>query len=267
MEVSGILLMMLLGLRHGFDPDHIAIIDGLGMRFNASKPALAKWTGTLFAAGHGSMVTIIAMVISNVSHSWHVSATAWAILDWCPGCMLVLVGLLNLRMLVTSNKYRPAGLKSGLIPKKLKNSTSPLAIFVIGMLFAMVFDTTTQAAAWAYTATSKLTTFSALLLGLSFSAGMIITDTLDSRILFSLMQGAAGNATVANYRRKLGWIIVVVSLAVGVYKIASHILPSLELPETVLTWVGVLFFVLMVLFYTYTILSGIQTSKKQANGH
>jgi high-affinity nickel-transport protein len=51
MELSGILLMFMLGLRHGFDPDHIAIIDGVSVRYAATKPLLAKWTGTLFAAG------------------------------------------------------------------------------------------------------------------------------------------------------------------------------------------------------------------------
>ncbi len=33
MELSGILLMLMLGLRHGFDPDHIAIIDGVSVRY------------------------------------------------------------------------------------------------------------------------------------------------------------------------------------------------------------------------------------------
>jgi high-affinity nickel-transport protein len=48
--------MFMLGLRHGFDPDHIAIIDGVSVRYAATKPLLAKWTGTLFAAGHGTVV-------------------------------------------------------------------------------------------------------------------------------------------------------------------------------------------------------------------
>jgi high-affinity nickel-transport protein len=267
MEISGFLLLFLLGLRHGFDPDHIAIIDGMSVRFNATRPELAKWTGTLFAAGHGSVVTCIAIMISCVSHAWNFPKIVWDILDWLPGIMLILVGILNMRMLMRKDTYRPAGIKSAFIPSRLKNSSNPLAIVLIGILFAMVFDTNTQAAAWAYTATSKLSTFNALLLGLSFSAGMIITDTLDSRILFTLMQKSSDNSAVLNYRRKLGWIIVFVSFIVGGYKLISHFFPSAEIPEITLTWVGVMFFVMMVGFYTYIIASGIITTKKEVHGN
>jgi high-affinity nickel-transport protein len=267
MELSGLLLLLLLGLRHGFDPDHIAIIDGVSVRFNATKPGLAKWAGTLFAAGHGSVVTCIAIMISRVSHAWDFPKMVWDILDWLPGVILIIVGLLNLRMLTRKDTYRPRGFKSSFIPARLRNSSNPLAIVLIGVLFAMVFDTNTQAAAWAYTATSKLSTLNALLLGLSFSVGMITTDTLDSRILFTLMQRSSGNSAVLNYRRKLGWIIVFVSFIVGIYKLISHFMPSLEIPEITLTWVGVMFFVMMVIFYIYIITSGIQTTKKEAHGN
>ena len=267
MTLSGIMLLLLLGLRHGFDPDHIAIIDGVSIRLNATKPGLAKWTGTLFAAGHGGVVTCITIMISRVSHSWNFPKMVWGVLDWLPGIMLILVGLLNLRMLMQKNTYRPSGLKSAFIPARLKNSSNPLAIVLIGVLFAMVFDTNTQTAAWAYTATSKLSTLNALILGLSFSVGMITTDTLDSRILFSLMQKSSDNTAVASYRRKLGWIIVIVSLIVGTYKLASYVIPSMEIPEVTLTWVGVTFFAIMVAFYTYIIVSGIHTAKKEAHGN
>src|SRR5471030_2385351 len=128
MEISGMFLLLLLGLRHGFDPDHIAIIDGVSVRFNTTKPALAKWTGTLFAAGHGSVVTCIAIMISRVSHAWSFPKTVWEILDWLPGIMLILVELLNLRMLTRKKKYHPAGIRSAFIPARLKNSSNPLAI-------------------------------------------------------------------------------------------------------------------------------------------
>jgi high-affinity nickel-transport protein len=181
--------------------------------------------------------------------------------------MLMLVGLLNLRMLTRKDNYRPAGIKSAFIPARLKNSSSPLAIVLIGVLFAMVFDTNTQAAAWAYTATSKLSTLNALVLGLAFSIGMITTDTIDSRILFTLMQRCSGNDAILKYRRKLGWIIVFVSLIVGAYKLASHFIPYIEIREDVLTWIGVMFFLLMALFYSYIIISGVQNTKKEIHGN
>jgi len=206
-------------------------------------------------------------MIARFSHAWNFPKTVWDILDWLPGLMLILVGLLNLQMLRKKDNYRPAGIRSSFIPARFKNSSNPLAIVFIGILFAMVFDTNTQAAAWAYTATSRLSTLNALFLGLSFSAGMITTDTLDSRILFMLMQKSSGNSAALSYRRKLGWIIVFVSLVVGLYKMLSHFVPALEIPESTLTWVGVTFFLLMVLFYIYIIMSGTHHSKKQAYGN
>ena len=99
MELSGLLLMLMLGLRHGFDPDHIAIIDGVSVRYSATKPLLAKWTGTLFALGHGAVVTCIAVMISRLSHSWNFPQAVWNVVDWVPGLLLILVGVLNFRML------------------------------------------------------------------------------------------------------------------------------------------------------------------------
>lgn len=267
MEFSGILLMLMLGLRHGIDPDHIAIIDGVSIRYATTKPLLAKWTGTLFAIGHGTVVTCIAVMISRFSHSWNLPQYVWNILDWVPGILLLLVGYLNLRMLQSKKKYSPTGWKMFFLPAKLKNSSHPLAIVLIGILFAMVFDTNTQAAAWAYTATSQLSTANALLLGGSFSVGMIITDTLDSRILYTLVLRSANNDTVLNYRKNLGWIIVYISFIVGGYKIISRLIPAVELEDTVLTFIGIAFFALMICFYIFILYSGSQRNKKTIHGN
>src|SRR5258706_15426879 len=54
-----IAVVFLLGLKHGLDPDHLAAIDGL-TRFNASRrPLLSRWSGLLFSAGHGVVVTAV----------------------------------------------------------------------------------------------------------------------------------------------------------------------------------------------------------------
>ncbi len=267
MEFSGILLMFMLGLRHGFDPDHIAIIDGVSVRYATTKPLLAKWTGTLFAIGHGAVVTCIAVMISRFSHSWNFPQAVWNVLDWMPGLLLIFVGFLNLRMLRAKKNYTPKGWKIFFLPAKLKNSSHPLAIVLTGVLFAMVFDTNTQAAAWAYTATSQLSTPNALLLGGCFSLGMIITDTLDSRILYTLMQRSVDNNTVLNYRRNLGWIIVYISFIVGGYKILSRLIPELELGESILTLIGISLFILMTCFYIFVLQSGTQRLKKSADGN
>jgi high-affinity nickel-transport protein len=262
MEFSGMMLLFLLGLRHGFDPDHIALIDGVSVRYTATKPALAKWTGTLFALGHGAVVTSIAVMLSRFSHAWNFPSIVWHVLDWIPGILLLIVGILNLRMLLVKPNYRPKGWKTFFVPAKLKESSHPLAIVATGVLFALVFDTNTQAAAWAYTATAQLSTVTALLLGISFSIGMIITDTLDSRILYLLMLQSTTTNSVLHYRRRIGWIVVFISLFVGGYKLFENLMPARALPDRTLTLIGVSFFILMFLFYAYVWFNASQHSKK-----
>src|SRR5258705_8976382 len=65
-----IAVVFLLGLKHGLDPDHLAAIDGL-TRFNASRrPLLSRWSGLLFSAGHGVVVTAVALAVATVAPPW-----------------------------------------------------------------------------------------------------------------------------------------------------------------------------------------------------
>ncbi|WP_246282442.1 HoxN/HupN/NixA family nickel/cobalt transporter [Flavobacterium agri] len=251
MELPGLWLMLLLGIRHGFDPDHIAAIDGMSVRLADTKPNLAKWTGTLFAAGHGFVVTLVIVAIAVFSASWKLPGALVDFLEFVPGIILLGVGFSNLYALLKIDSYRPKGLKSMFLPAPLRRSSNPLAILATGALFAMVFDTTTQATALAYTATSGLGISYSFLLGFSFSAGMIFTDTIDCRVLYAIMRTAPGDRVVSDYRRKLGWIIACTALLVGGYKTVSSFFPWFVLAEDVLAGFGMAFFVLMFLFYSY----------------
>ena len=68
--LSLVAAVFLLGLKHGLDPDHLAAIDGL-TRFNArERPALSRWSGLLFSAGHGVVVTLVAIAVATVATEW-----------------------------------------------------------------------------------------------------------------------------------------------------------------------------------------------------
>ena len=60
-------LVFLLGLKHGFDADHLATIDGL-TRFNSRhlRP-FARYCGALFSLGHGVVVVAIAIAVGTLS--------------------------------------------------------------------------------------------------------------------------------------------------------------------------------------------------------
>jgi nickel/cobalt transporter (NiCoT) family protein len=154
-SISSLSLVFVLGLRHGFDPDHIAIIDCMAYRSIQDRPAFASWIGTLFALGHGLTVTAIAVVLCAFTREVSLPESLSLMLSWVPVGLLILIGTLNLRDLLRADHYQPKGWKTHFIPKRLRDSSHPLAIFFIGVMFALVFDTATQAAAWGYAATTQ----------------------------------------------------------------------------------------------------------------
>jgi high-affinity nickel-transport protein len=246
-STSGFLLMFVLGLRHGLDPDHIACIDGLTWRTLERDRRLAPWVGTLFALGHGLLVTAIAVGVSRLSHAVSVPAPVVAVFAWVPTALLILVGTLNLRQLLRADQaYRPTGWKLQLLPARLRNHSNPLAIVLIGVLFATVFDTATQASAWGYVATNNGGSLAALAAGLMFTAGMVITDSVDGRLLCRIVKRADSAAASRRYRRTLGWLIVGLSYGVALYNLAKELVPSIELGDVAYSRLG--FALLMAVF-------------------
>jgi high-affinity nickel-transport protein len=246
-SASGFLLMFVLGLRHGLDPDHIACIDGLTWRTLERDQRLAPWVGTLFALGHGLLVTAIAVGVSRLSHAVSVPAPVVAVFTWVPTALLILVGTLNLRQLLRADQaYRPTGWKLRLIPARLRNHSNPLAIVLIGVLFATVFDTATQASAWGYVATNNGGSLAAFAAGLMFTAGMVITDSVDGRLLCRIVKRADSAEASRRYRRRLGWLIVCLSYGVAVYNLAKELVPSIELGDVAYSRLG--FALLMAVF-------------------
>jgi nickel/cobalt transporter (NiCoT) family protein len=239
LSLSGFILMFVLGLRHGLDPDHIACIDGLTWHALDHEPRLAPWVGSLFAVGHGLLVTAIAVGVSQLSQSVSVPPLVAEVFGWIPTALLVLVGALNLRMLLRRDTdYQPTGWKMRLLPARLRSATNPLGIIVVGVLFASVFDTATQASAWGYVATHNGGAVAAFVAGLVFTLGMIITDTADGRLLCRLMRRADGQAAARQWRRRLGWAIVALSWSVAGYNIAKGLMPSLTLSDVAWSLVG-----------------------------
>lgn len=238
LPVPGLWLMFLLGLRHGFDPDHIAMIDNMAYRAPARPSRLAPWVGGLFALGHGLAVTVIAVLLNVTTSGIAVPPLVRGVLAWLPVALLVYVGILNLRQLLGNAGYRPHGWKTGFLPSRLRTSSHPLAPVAIGVLFALVFDTATQAAAWSYAATAHGGATLALLAGLAFTAGMVVTDTADSQLMVRLLRRTAGLADALAYRRAVGWIVVLMSFAMAAYGAAEQLSPGAGLSEGAATATG-----------------------------
>lgn len=251
-SVSGLALMFVLGLRHGVDPDHIACIDGLTWRALEHNSQHARWIGTLFALGHGLLITVIAAVVSQLTHGVEISPLLATVFGWVPTALLILIGSLNLCTLLRSNTdFAPLGWKSRLIPKRWQQRTSPWTVIVIGVLFATVFDTATQASAWAYVASSNGGLVAALLAGLAFTVGMVIIDTLDGRLVCRIGDHDQGHALGLRYRRTLGWMIVCMSYGVAAYNLALVWIPQIELGDSALLCTGLALILVIALFFLF----------------
>lgn len=134
----------------------------------------------------------------------------------------------------------------------LREHSSPLAIVLIGVLFATVFDTATLASAWGFVATNNGGILAAAGAGLVFTLGMIITDTLDGRLLCRIVKRSDGEAAGRRHRRTLGWLIVALSYGVAGYKIVTALVPASELDDVAYSMLGASLVAVVVLMWTWT---------------
>lgn len=236
---SGLGLILLLGLRHGLDPDHVAVIDNLTFRAADERPRLAPWTGTLFAIGHSLSVAAVAIGVSLFAAEIAWPGWAGEMIDWAVIGLLLLVGVMNLHALRTQPVYVPAGWRQRLVPSALRNSSHPLAVVGVGVIFGLVFDTATQAAAWGLAAGSADGVRGALTVAGVFAVGMIATDTVDSQIVAKLLRSGGDVARVRGYRRAVGWLIVALSFGMAGYSLLTKARETLALSDAAFTAVGV----------------------------
>ena len=115
-------LAFVLGLKHGFDADHLATIDGL-TRYNARvNPRLARVAGALFSLGHGIVVVLVALVAGTLSAGWQ--TPGWLELTGAAVSVVFLFGLafVNVRAVLTTHPdavVAPGGIKARLLGRVL----------------------------------------------------------------------------------------------------------------------------------------------------
>ena len=213
-------LAFMLGAKHGIDADHLATIDGL-TRFNQCRaPARARWCGALFSLGHGAVVLLVALGAGLASAQWHVPAWMEDLGTWTSIGFLTLLGLLNLRAVLVApagGLVAPVGLKAGVL-RRLQCTSHPLAIAAVGALFALSFDTLSQAALFAVTASQHGGVAHALALGLAFTLGMLLADGANGLWITRLLRRSDRNAQIAS--RVMGLMVAAISLAVAAFGLA-----------------------------------------------
>ena len=225
---SLLILTFVLGMKHGFDADHLATIDGL-TRYNARlRPGLARYCGTLFSLGHGAVVLAIALGVSGMASQWEVPEWFGVLGALISIAFLFALGSLNLAAVLRAGPdevVQPVGLKGRLLGN-LRHASHPALIALVGALFALSFDTLSQAAFFALTATQFGGWQHALVLALLFTFGMLLTDGINGLWIARLIARADQVALVAS--RVMGLVVSGVSLLVAAIGVAKLLSPAVD---------------------------------------
>lgn len=226
-----------LGLSHGADPDHLTAIDGMTRASVDRHPRMSRWVGTWFAFGHALSVLLIAALIAlaaeylqSFSHSvLQVSGVLSALL-------LFAIGTLNLARLVTlpAGAAAPSsGVIGHLLPRQMLNITHPMNAVPVGALFGLGFETASQMSAWALAGTMGYGLLGALLIGVAFSLGMVITDSINGLVVRRMYLAATTMAIQGN--RMMTLTVVGLAYVVGIIKLLQPTSFALPISDTGLT--------------------------------
>jgi nickel/cobalt transporter (NiCoT) family protein len=231
-SLSGLLALavvaLVLGMRHGVDADHLAAIDAM-TRCNAeARPALARRTGLWFSTGHGAVVLVVAFAVALSAPLWTVPRWLEPFGAWTSIALLALLGTLNLvawRRTAPSAAVAPAGWRSHLFDGALK-ACSRRAVLGVGVLFALSFDTLTQAALMAATGAARQGLAAVALLAGAFVVGMMLVDGLNGWWVARLIQRPGAGSARAS--RVMCVAISGVSLATAALGAAAQLSPAVE---------------------------------------
>ncbi len=218
-----------LGMRHGFDADHLTVIDGLVRRNAASRPRLARVAGILFSLGHGAVVLVAACASLIMASHWN--APAWL----APAGMIIsatvllCLAALNLHAVWATPSgvaVTPVGLRSRLVGRAFA-SDHPLMLAGLGALFAISADTLAQAAALGLAASQFGGMREAAMVAGCFAAGMVIASGINGYWMARLIRMADRRAAIAS--RVMTGAVGLMSLTVALLILADLFAPHLAI--------------------------------------
>jgi len=199
------------GLRHAFDVDHIAAIDNMARKM-IHEGKNANGTGFFFSLGHSAVV--FAMSLAAIfGVKWAVEAipalrsVGGLLGTLISGVFLLLLAFLNIwiirDILINFRAMRrgeyagegQAASKNGFVNRQIgrlfKIVNSNWQIMAVGFLFGLGFDTATQIAMLATSATASnqgVPWYAVLSFPVLFTAGMCLMDTADGLFMSSAYQ-------------------------------------------------------------------------------
>jgi high-affinity nickel-transport protein len=258
----------LLGVRHAFDADHIAVID------NTTRKLVGEGTRSLsagfwFSIGHSSVVFALAFLLAIgvravvgpvQDQDSAMLQTLGLVGSLVAGSFLILIGLTNLFAAVGITKVFRAmregeldeaelerqlnnrGFLARLLSRVMHRVSKPWHLYPVGLLMGLGFDTATQVALLVLAAGAAAFTlpwYAVLVLPVLFAAGMSLFDALDG-IFMARAYGWAFLQPVRKvfYNLTVTVLSVVVALVIGVIVLTGLLTERLGIDTGPLALIG-----------------------------
>ncbi|MGV0813811.1 HoxN/HupN/NixA family nickel/cobalt transporter [Mycolicibacterium boenickei] len=258
----------LLGVRHAFDADHIAVID------NTTRKLVGEGTRSLsagfwFSLGHSSVVFGLAFLLALgvralvgpvQDEGSPMLQTLGLVGSLVAGTFLILIGLTNLIAAVgiakvframrsgefdeaeLERQLQQRGFLARLLGRVMRRVSKPWHLYPVGFLMGLGFDTATQVALLvlaAGTAAFTLPWYAILVLPVLFAAGMSLFDSLDG-IFMARAYGWAFLQPIRKvyYNLTVTVLSVVVALVVGVIVLTGLLVERLGITSGPLALIG-----------------------------
>lgn len=216
-------IVFMLGFRHGFELDHLAVIDGMICSTKAPS-TLSKWIGFLFSLGHGLVIILVTAFIAFQARQWDIPNWLESLGLWISIIFLVFFGLYSIY--TTCKKQQDSGKILG--PKSYlfnkwgmhRGNASFMTPVFIGMLFSLSFDTLSVTTAFSLNGYALGGAVLAMFLGVVFMLGMMVTDGLNGLFIAKVLDRTDKRSRVLSRALDMG--IGVFSLLLGGSYLVSY---------------------------------------------
>jgi high-affinity nickel-transport protein len=263
-----VVIAFLLGLRHGFDVDHIIAIDNTTRQL-AEKGNSSATTGLFFALGHSSVVFLLTLVvILGMSLAQTQKAgllTVGAIIGSIVSILFLwLTGSMNTVSLYRLIKYNHTSHAHSPFTRWLKPVfkliDKPYKMYFVGFFFGLGFDTATEIALLGLAATATLngeSPWAILCLPAAFALGMTWVDSLDALIMTKLVDKKLLNsAKHRTFNITILLIVIVTAFSIGFIQLCGLVRFNMRGVVNFIAnhspWFGgMLFFVLLILLFLF----------------
>ncbi|WP_402461772.1 HoxN/HupN/NixA family nickel/cobalt transporter [Isoptericola aurantiacus] len=242
-----------LGLRHAFDPDHIATIDNTTRRLVRTERD-ARGVGLWFSLGHSTVVLVAALLLTagvralaplldDEGSMLHRVTGVWGPL--VAGTFLLVIGTVNVVLLRRALRPADPGTvgRAGVPPsdrpvgggpvtwllRRVEWATDrPRRMYGVGLLFGLGFDTATSIGLLSIAAATTLdhdSWYAALPLALLFAAGMSLLDSAQGAVARRVYTSAR---TTPHGRRRVRYDVVVTAVSA----LAAFVIATVTLLQT-----------------------------------